>query len=90
MRFSWEGVLSHTWISPWDSENGLLCEEDHQKEICHICTYAWRNQCISEYMFDYGFLHSDILKIGKWKVKTRRQCILDSFVKVLISCERYM
>ena len=32
-RFSWEGVLSHTWISPWHSEKGLLCETDHQKEI---------------------------------------------------------
>ena len=29
-----------------------VCEKDHQKEICHICTYEWRNQCISEYMFD--------------------------------------
>ena len=52
LRFSWEGVLSHTWISPWHSEKGLLCEKDHQKEICHICTYEWGNQCISEYMFD--------------------------------------
>ena len=38
LRFSWEGVLNHTWIS--------------QKEIYHICIYEWRNQCISEYMFD--------------------------------------
>ena len=52
LRFSWEGVLSHTWISPWHSEKGLQCEKDHQKEICHICTYEWRNQCIGEYMFD--------------------------------------
>ena len=49
-----------------------------QKEIYHICTYEWRNQCISEYMLIVGILHSDILKIGKWKVKTRRQCILVS------------
>ena len=52
LRFSWEGVLSHTWISPWHSEKGLLCEKDHQKEIYHICTYEWRNQYISEDMFD--------------------------------------
>ena len=42
LRFSWEGVLNHTWISPWHSEKGLLCVKDHQKEICHICTYEWR------------------------------------------------
>ena len=37
---------------PLDSEKGSLCEEVRQKEICHICTYEWRNQCISEYIFD--------------------------------------
>ena len=52
LRFSWEGVLNHTLISPWHSEKGLLCEKNHQKDIYHICTYEWRNQCISEYMFD--------------------------------------
>ena len=25
-----------------------------------------------------GFLYSDILMIGKWKIKTRRQYIIDS------------
>ena len=44
-------VESHL-IRPWHSEKGLLCEKDYQKEICHICTYEWGNQCISEYMFD--------------------------------------
>ena len=52
LRFSWEGMLSHTWISPWHSEMCLLSEMDLQKEICDICTYEWKNQCISEYMFD--------------------------------------
>ena len=52
LRLSWECVLSHTWISPWHSEKGLLCDKDHHKDICHIYTYEWRNQCISGYIFD--------------------------------------
>ena len=69
LRFSWEGVLNHTWINPWHSEKGLLCVKDHQKEICHICTYEWRNQCISEYMFDCWIStsrHSE-----DWKVESQ-------------------
>ena len=31
MRFSWEGVLNHTWISPWTQKGILLCEMDPRK-----------------------------------------------------------
>ena len=31
MRFSWECVLSHTWISPWTQKGILLCEIDPRK-----------------------------------------------------------
>ena len=80
MRFGWEGVLSHTWISPWHSEKGLLCEKDHQKEICHICTYEWRNQCISGYMFDY---QKEICHICTYE--WRNQCISEYMFDCWIS-----
>ena len=31
LRFSWECVLSHTWISPWTQKEILLCEIDPRK-----------------------------------------------------------
>ena len=31
LRFSWECVLSHTWISPWTQKGILLCEIDPRK-----------------------------------------------------------
>ena len=48
---------------------GLLCEKDHQKEICHICTYEWGNQCISEYMFDCWI--STFWHYEDWKVESQ-------------------
>ena len=31
LRFSWECVLSHTWISPWTQKGILLCGLDPRK-----------------------------------------------------------
>ena len=31
LRFSWECVLSHTWISPWTQKGISLCEMDPRK-----------------------------------------------------------
>ena len=31
MTFSWECVLSHTWISPWTQKGISLCEMDPRK-----------------------------------------------------------
>ena len=31
LRFSWEWVLNHTWISPWTQKGILLCEMDPRK-----------------------------------------------------------
>ena len=31
LRFSWEGVLNHTWIGPWTQKGILLCEMDPRK-----------------------------------------------------------
>ena len=31
LRFSWECVLSHTWISPWTQKGILLCRLDPRK-----------------------------------------------------------
>ena len=31
LRFSWECVLSHTWISPWTQKRILLCRLDPRK-----------------------------------------------------------
>ena len=31
MRFSWECVLSHTWIIPWTQKGILLCGLDPRK-----------------------------------------------------------
>ena len=31
LRFSWECVLNHTWISPWTQKGISLCEMDPRK-----------------------------------------------------------
>ena len=40
LRFSWEGVLNHTWISPWTQKGILLCEMDTRKRSV---TYVFMN-----------------------------------------------
>ena len=40
LRFSWEGVLNHTWISPWTQKGILLCEMDPRKRSV---TYVFMN-----------------------------------------------
>ena len=40
LRFSWEGVLNHTWISPWIQKGILLCEMDPRKRSV---TYVFMN-----------------------------------------------
>ena len=71
LRFSWEGVLNHTWISPWTQEGILLCEMDPRKRsvtYVFMCdeTSVYVNICLI-----VGFLYSDILRTINWKVKTR-------------------
>ena len=40
LRFSWEGVLNHTWISPWTQKGILLCEMDPRNRSV---TYVFMN-----------------------------------------------
>ena len=40
LRFSWEGVLNHTWISPWTQKGILLCAMDPRKRSV---TYVFMN-----------------------------------------------
>ena len=40
LRISWEGVLNHTWISPWTQKGILLCEMDPRKRSV---TYVFMN-----------------------------------------------
>ena len=44
LRFSWEGVLNHTWISPWTQKGILLCEKDPGRDLSHMWmkpVYKW-------------------------------------------------
>ena len=40
LRFSWEGVLNHSWISPWTQKGILLCKMDPRKRSV---TYVFMN-----------------------------------------------
>ena len=40
LKFSWECVLSHTWISPWTQKGILPCEMDPRKRSV---TYVFRD-----------------------------------------------
>ena len=40
LRFSREGVLNRTWISPWTQKGILLCEMDPRKRSV---TYVYMN-----------------------------------------------
>ena len=71
LRFSWEGVLNRTWISPWTQKGILPYGLDPRRRSV---TYVVMDDETSVYVdicLIVGFLYSDILSISKWNVKTR-------------------
>ena len=71
LRFSWECVLSHTWISPWTQKGILLCGLDPRKRSITYVVMDDETSVQVDICLIAGFLYSDILSIRKWNVKTR-------------------
>ena len=71
LRFSWECVLSHTWISPWTQKGILLCGLDPRKRSITYVVMDNETSVQVDICLIVGFLYSDILSIRKWNVKTR-------------------